>query len=186
MKRAALALLFCALAGAAAAQTATPTATAPKAATKTGGILGNRNTNQPIDIAADKSSADLNTKTVNWTGNVVVTQGDIKMHADAIKVSSDNGKASSIQASGHVVVDSPATGTVTGDTGVYDVGAHSVLMTGKVVLTHGKDVMRGTRLSVNLDTGQAVLGAAGPVTGTVAPGTQNGRVQGIFTPSGGN
>jgi lipopolysaccharide export system protein LptA len=47
------------------------------------------------------------------------------------------------------------------------------------VLTHGKDVMHGTKLTVNLDTGQAVLGAPGA-------GPANGRVQGTFTPGSGN
>ena len=31
-------------------------------------------------------------------------------------------------------------------------------MTGNVVLKKGKDVMRGAQLTVNLDTGQAILG----------------------------
>jgi lipopolysaccharide export system protein LptA len=155
--------------------------------TKARSLLGQRSTNQPIEVAADKSSADLNAKTVTWTGNVIVTQGDIKMHADAVKVNSDNGKTSTIQANGHVVVDSPASGTVTGDAGVYDVAAHTVLMSGKVVLTHGKDVMRGTPLVVNLDTGQATLGGRPSATLPGQPATQNnGRVQGVFTPTGRN
>jgi lipopolysaccharide export system protein LptA len=178
-------LMFCAAASGAGAQTTVPQSAATQSsAKKTGSVLGN--SNQPIDIAADKVAADLNTKTVTYSGNVVVTQGDIKMHADAMKVNTDNGKASTIQATGKVVVDSPVSGTVTGDTGVYDVSAHSVLMTGKVVLTHGKDVMRGTRLTVNLITGQAVLGAPGAVTGAAAKGAPEGRVQGTFTPTGGN
>jgi lipopolysaccharide export system protein LptA len=162
-----------------------PTANpASSAASKTTGtLLGSHNTNQPINIAADKFTADLNTKTVTYTGNVVVTQGDIRMHADAMKVNTVDGKAETIQANGGVIVDSPTSGTVTGDTGVYDVAAHSVLMTGKVVLTHGKDVMRGTRLTVNLVTGQAVLGAPGTTSNGNANG--NGRVQGVFTPTGG-
>ncbi len=144
-------------------------------------LLGERNTSQPINIAADKVTADLNAKSITYTGNVVVTQGEIRMHANAMKVNTDNGKAKTIQADGKVVVDSPATGTVTGDNGVYDVNQKTVLMSGKVVLTRGKDVMRGTKLTVNLVSGQAVLGASASTNGA-APG----RVQGVFTPSGGN
>jgi len=147
-------------------------------AAKSSSLLGGRDSNQPINIAADKVIADLNAKSITYSGNVVVTQGDIRMHAQAMKVNTDNGKAQTIQANGGVVVDSPASGTVTGDAGVYDVSAHTVLMSGKVVLTHGKDVMRGTKLTVNLLTGQAVLGASS--------GASTGRVQGVFTPSGGN
>ncbi len=151
---------------------------AADAPAKSTSLLGAHNGNQPINIAADKVMADLNAKSITYSGNVVVTQGDIRMHANAMKVNTDNGTAKTIQADGAVVVDSPASGTVTGDSGVYDVSAHTVLMSGKVVLTHGKDVMRGTKLTVNLVTGQAVLAAQS--------GANNGRVQGVFTPSGGN
>lgn len=154
---------------------------APVAGAQTKSALGQRNINQPINIAADKVTADLNAKSITYTGNVVVTQGEIRMHANAMKVNTDNGQARTIQADGKVVVDSPATGTVTGDNGIYDVNQKTVLMSGKVVLTRGKDVMRGTKLTVNLVTGQAVLGASGGANGA-APG----RVQGVFTPSGSN
>jgi lipopolysaccharide export system protein LptA len=175
-------LMLCAAAllfiGAAQAQTGPKPATPP--AGKTNSLLGKHNNSEPINFAADHWTADLNNKSFMYTGNVIVTQGDIRLHADTMKVLTDNGKAArTIQANGAVVVDSPATGTVTGDAGVYDVAAHTVLMTGKVVLTHGKDVMRGTKLTVNLDTGQATLGAQGAAQ-------SNGRVQGTFSPTGGN
>ncbi len=173
MKRATLlALMLC---------TALP-AYAQSAAPKTNALLGNRNTNQPINIAADKVTADLNAKTVTYSGKVIVTQGDIRLRADAMKVNTDNGKAQTITANGNVVVDSPASGTATGDNAVYDVTPRTVTLTGKVVLTHGKDVMRGTKLTINLLTGQAVLGAANGTNSAASPG----RVQGVFTPSGGN
>ena len=160
MTRAGLVLLFCCL------SVSSWAAEAPKA-----GLLGKHDTNQPINIAADKMLADLNAKTVTYTGNVIVTQGDIRMHANTMKA--DN-QANKIFADGKVVVDSPASGTVTGDSAVYDVAPRNVIMTGHVVLTRGKDVMRGTHLTVNLVSGQAQLGAQG------APG---GRVQGVFTPT---
>lgn len=172
MKQAAfLLLMLCAAAPAFAAD----------APAKTNSLLGNHNTNQPINIAADKVTADLNAKSVTYTGNVVVTQGDIKMHADAMKVNTDNGKAAqNIQASGHVVVDSPASGTATSDIGTYDVPNHLITLTGrKVVLVHNKDVSSGTKLTVNLVTNVATF---------VSDKTQggNGRVTGVFTPGGGN
>jgi lipopolysaccharide export system protein LptA len=51
-------------------------------------------------------------------------------------------------------------------------------MTGNVVLKKGKDVMRGCQLTVNMNTGQAVLGSCGQ-----AQGKSGGRVQGVFTPN---
>lgn len=145
-------------------------------------VLGKRDTSQPITINADQVQADLNAKSLTYNGNVVVTQGDIRMRANTIKVNSVNGKADNIQAQGGVVVDSPASGTATGDTGVYQVAARTVTLTGRpVVLKRAKDVMRGTQLTINLVTGKAVLGAKA-VAG--APALPGGRVQGVFTPSG--
>jgi lipopolysaccharide export system protein LptA len=89
-----------------------------------------------------------------------------------------------VLASGNVVVDSPKSGTATGDNGVYSVGPRTVLMTGNVVLKKGKDVMRGAQLTVNLVTGQAVLG--GGVKGSAQGAQSGGRVQAVFTPNSAN
>jgi lipopolysaccharide export system protein LptA len=89
--------------------------------------------------------------------------------------------ADNIEAKGNVVVDSPASGTITGDSGIYKVATRFVTMTGHVVLKRGKDVMRGSQLTVNMVTGQAVLGAKA-VAG--AAGLPGGRVQGVFVPGG--
>lgn len=145
---------------------------------------GKHDANAPINVSADKFLADSNSKTGTWTGNVVVIQGDMRMRANSVRlnvVGKDN-KPDKIFAAGNVVVDSPNSGTVTGDNGLYDVVAHTVTMTGKVVLTKEKNVMRGSQLTVNLDTGLATLGGGTKATGAT-PGTPGGgRVQGIFTP----
>ncbi len=150
-------------------------------APKSNGLLANRNSNQPIDVHADKFSADLNAKTFTYSGNVIVTQGDIRMHAADIKVNTADGKApTTIVATGGVVVDSPGSGTATGDAGTYDVPNHLITLTGrKVVLVHNKDVSSGTKLTVNLATNVATF-----VSDKAQGG--NGRVQGTFTPGGGN
>ena len=143
-------------------------------------ITGNHDNNAPITIAADNFQADLNAKSGTYTGNVVVVQGDTKLRANLMHIITVNGKADKITASGNVVVDSPTSGTATGDKGVYSVVPRTVVMTGSnVVLKKGKDVLRGTQLTVNLNTGQATLGAGGPK----APGAPGGRVQGVFTPN---
>ena len=134
--------------------------------------------NAPINISSDSFQADLNAKSGTYSGNVVITQGDMKLRANTVRLTTVNGKADKVMASGNVVVDSPKSGTATGENGVYSVVPRIVVMTGNVVLKKGKDVMRGTQLTVNLATGQAVLG--GGVKG-VAQGS--GRVQGVFLPN---
>jgi len=121
-----------------------------------------------------------NAKSGTYSGNVVIIQGDMKLRANTVKLSTVNSKLDKVFATGNVVVDSPASGTATGDNGIYSVVPRTVVMTGNVVLKKGKDVLRGSQLTVNLVTGQATLG--GGVKGqTGSPNT--GRVQGVFTPN---
>jgi lipopolysaccharide export system protein LptA len=134
--------------------------------------------NAPIAISSDSFQADLNAKSGTYTGNVVITQADTKIRANIVKLTTVNGKADKVVANGNVVVDSPKSGIITGENGIYSIVPRTVVMTGNVVMKKGKDVMRGTQLTVNLATGQAVLG------GGVKGQTQgSGRVQAVFTPN---
>jgi lipopolysaccharide export system protein LptA len=151
---------------------------APPPATPAKPVMGQHDNNAPIDISSDSFQADLNGKTGTWTGNVIVVQGDMKLRANTVRMTTVNGKADKVMANGNVVVDSPRSGTATGDNGVYSVVPRTVLLTGNVVLKKGKDVMQGAQLTVNLATGQAVLG------GGVKGQTQtSSRVKAVFTPN---
>lgn len=160
---------------------ALPSGAALAASPPQNSILGKHDSNAPINITADKVLADLNRKSITYTGNVIVIQGDVRMRANMMKVNTADGKADTIEAHGGVIVDSPRSGTATGDAGLYDVKPRTVTLTGRVVLTRAKDVLRGTKLTVNLNTGQAVLGAQGAAP--AAAGQRGGRVQGVFTPN---
>jgi lipopolysaccharide export system protein LptA len=132
-----------------------------------------------ITVASDRFTADLNAKTGTYSGNVIVTQCETKLRADTVHITTVNNQADKVNASGNVVVDSPKSGTATGQTGVYDVPHKMVTLTGNVVLKKNKSVMRGAQLTINLATGQANLG--GGVKSNV-PG--QGRVQAVFAPNG--
>jgi lipopolysaccharide export system protein LptA len=154
-------------------------ASAVQAAPAARPVTAQHDGNAPISISSDSFQADLNAKSGTYTGNVVIVQADMKLRANLVKLTTVNGKADKVVASGNVVVDSPKSGIVTGDNGVYAIVPRTVVMTGNVVLRKGKDVMRGMQLTVNLATGQAVLGGGKTPAGT--PG--NGRVQAVFTPN---
>jgi lipopolysaccharide export system protein LptA len=131
-----------------------------------------KNPNAPIDVKADSFGADEQSKMAIYTGNVIVRQADLSMRADLVRVAVADNKPQKIFAQGRIVVDAPS-GVATGDDGVYDVGPRVVTLTGHVLLTRDKDVMSGTKLTVNLLTGVATLtGGEG----------NSGRVHGIFTP----
>lgn len=152
-----------------------------QAATSSSPIV-HHDANQPIAVSADRFVAEKNPTSANggqitgtYSGNVIIIQGDIRMRANTVRINVINNKPDKIYANGNVVVDS-ASGTATGDAGVYDVAPRLVTLTGHVVLTKDKNVMRGAQLTVNLVTGVAQLG--GGVNGTHG----GSRVQGLFTP----
>ena len=163
--------LGAAVTGALEAQTAKPAA-------KRGATSKN---NCEIDAKSDKFIADLNSKTGQFVGNVIVTQCDTRLRADTVRITTVNNQADKVNASGNVVVDTPTAGTATGQSGVYDVPRRMVTMNGNVVLKKGKDVMSGQQLTINLATGQASLG--GGVKTQTSP---SGRVQAVFHPNTGN
>jgi lipopolysaccharide export system protein LptA len=129
-----------------------------------------RDSNAPINVSSDAFEGNFQTKVGTYSGNVIITQADNKLRADTVKVEVVAGKPNRFQATGHVVLVS-SSGVATGDTGIYDLGPRTVTLTGHVVLTKDKDVMRGTSLVVNMNTGESHLTAQG------APGN---RVQGLF------
>ena len=134
---------------------------------------GMSNPNAPIDLSADNMAADQNTGMVVYTGNVIVHQGEVKLRADKMRAKLVGNNPSHLYADGRVVIDAPS-GIATGDVGVYDVEPRLITLTGNVVLTKDKNVLRGHKLVVNLITGQATLdGGQG----------KTGRVQALFTPS---
>jgi lipopolysaccharide export system protein LptA len=168
-------ILFAALALSASAQAAPVVKPAPAAKP----VTGQHDSNAPITISSDSFQADLNAKSGTYSGNVVIVQADMKLRANVVKLTTVNDKIDKVVASGNVVVDSPNSGTVTGDNGVYSVVPRIVVMTGNVIMKKGKDVMRGVQLTVNLATGQAVMGGGKAQTGVQA----TGRVQGVFLPN---
>ena len=138
-----------------------------------GGLnMGKHDANAPINVSADTFVGDLNTKVGTYVGNVIVVQGDFKLRADKVSVHEVNGKPSFIDGAGNVLFTSTS-GNASGDSGIYDLNSKNITLDGKVVLTKEKNVMRGTHLVMNMETGKAQLTAKG------APG---GRVQGVFTP----
>lgn len=132
-----------------------------------------RDSDKPISIAADTTTADLRSETATYAGNVRVAQGDLKLRSDTLSIRAAKGTISRIEAKGNVVLASPQ-GHATGSTAVYDISQRQVTMGGKVVLAQGQNVLSGTSLVINLATGRAALTGAGGV---------DGRVRGIFVPT---
>ena len=129
----------------------------------------------PLNVSSDSFEGDFETKTGTYTGNVVVIQTVCRLRADKVNVKIVAGKPDEITADGNVVFATPS-GTATGDHGVYELEKDppTITLTGKVVLTKEKNVMRGTLLVVDTDSGVAHL---------TSHGAQNGRVQATLQPT---
>jgi lipopolysaccharide export system protein LptA len=158
------------------------------------------NADKPVNIEADSLEVDDRKKVAVFRGNVSATQGDVNMKSKEIEVSyngasnktasADNsapaasaapfgggGEITQIDAKGDVFItmkpskegDKPQ--TAKSDWALFDVKKQQVTMGGgEVVLTQGENVLRGTKLIVDITTGLSRFENKG------------GRIGAIFTP----
>jgi lipopolysaccharide export system protein LptA len=86
-----------------------------------------------------------------------------------------NAQITKIEAKGEVVITSDDDQTTTSDWALYDLPAQQVTVGGNVVLTQGKNVLKGDRLVIDLKTGESRF----ENTGDTAAG---GRIRALFMP----
>jgi lipopolysaccharide export system protein LptA len=127
-----------------------------------------------------------------FSGDVVVTRGPTVLKATSMKLYSDlggkdaggkpagkkepkTGGFTRIEAVGPVRVTSGES-SITGANAVVDMKAQLMTLTGNVVLTRGKDVATGDRLTVDLRTGRAKIDQAPgkPIRVLISPDTASG------------
>ena len=154
-----------------------------------------QNRDQPIQIEAASLEMRDKKKEATFSGNVKVVQGDTTMTSKTLVVfynstpaaaPSANSKAAKsapmpaaapgpggsssikrLEARGNVVV-TQKDQVVTGETAVFDTRTNLITMLGGIVLTQGKNVLRGDRLMVDMTTGVSrveirLRAGAGPV-----------------------
>jgi lipopolysaccharide export system protein LptA len=132
----------------------------------------------PIDISADRAEAQDRADRAIFAGNVVVKQGELTLKTARLTLAyaTQNGlDINRIDASGGVTVISPSE-TARGDFAVYDPQDALITMVGNVRLEREGSFLSGARLTIDLDTGRAVMD--GGLRGLNQGG---GRVSGRFT-----
>ena len=146
--------------------------------------LARHDVDAPITFDADKLDVRDNAAQALLTGSVRIVQGTMTLTADQVKLfyTRTGGKdpqVDRLDAQDHVVLTSPSE-RATGRYGIYDVTQRVVTMSGDVVLTRGESVLRGQRLTIDLDSGRSTLDAG--VVGGAKSGTAGGggRVSGRF------
>lgn len=138
------------------------------------------NSNQPVDYAADRIELQDRQNRVVLSGNVQITQGDLRLTAQRTTVAyTDEGglRIQRIDATGGVVV-TRGNERASGAAAVYDFNRRVIIMSGGVALRRGTDTLNGGRLTIDLNTGLSSVDGGGP------RGAQGGRVTGRFSVPG--
>ncbi|WP_304170173.1 LptA/OstA family protein [Phenylobacterium aquaticum] len=175
MKRWALAAFACGLtlAGPAAAQLA-------------------QNSDAPVDITADQLEVVNAQCLAVYTGGAEALQDTVRLRADTLKIYYKPGTGGSARGSsptggscGSLLDRMEATGSVYyvtpqqrvhGDTALYEAGSDTITISGDVVAARGQDVLKGSKLVINVKTGDAQMQSG--VKGRNKPG----RVRTVLYP----
>ncbi|WP_395329891.1 LptA/OstA family protein [Novosphingobium sp. BL-8H] len=130
--------------------------------------LSGHDSNAPVDFGADRIEMQDKQNRVVLTGNVDITQTDLRMRAARTVIDLANAKqlqVNRITASGSVVV-TRQDQTATGDTAIYDLNQRIITMVGNATLKRaGGDTLRGGRFVIDLKSGVSSA-SGGRVTGT--------------------
>lgn len=128
--------------------------------------ISGHNSNAPVDYAADRIELQDRQDRVVLSGNVAISQANLKLTAARTTVEfTDEGslQIQRITATGGVRVQRGSE-VATGDVAVYDFNRRIITMVGNASLMRNGDTLRGKRFVVDLRSG--VSSAEGRVSGT--------------------
>jgi lipopolysaccharide export system protein LptA len=131
---------------------------------------------KPVDIESDRMEIKDKEKQAVFTGNVNAKRSDVTLTCDSLVVDYSETKQSdgttksevtNLDAKGHVVIVT-AKQKITGEWAKMNVTTNDVVVGGNVVLVQGDTVLKGPKLTANLDTNKVEV--------------SGGRVKGSFLP----
>lgn len=142
----------------------------------------------PINFGADHIELQDKANRAVLAGNVSVRQAGMTLNAARMTVAytgqvvNGSPQVSRLDASGGVTVVRPDQ-TARSQYGIYDLNRRVITMLGAVSLTQGGNTVNGGRLTINLDTGRAVIdgSAVGGAAAGSAAQSRGGRVTGTFS-----
>ena len=187
--------------GAVNAQPAQPKAAAAPAVNKgpPNALQGfSQNRDQPVHIEAATLEVRDKDKVATFSGDVKVQQGDTGLRCKSLVVfyeqdNKDGAPAANtmpaadagpggqqrikrLEAKGGVIVTQKEQ-TATGELGIFDMATNTVTLSGNVIMTQGKNILRGDKLIVDLTSG---------VSKVESSKSANGRVQMLLQPGSGS
>jgi lipopolysaccharide export system protein LptA len=150
---------------------------------QTGNVSFKTDPSAPIEVEADQLDVMDNAKVAVFRGDVHATQGDFEIKsaelnafysgdaslADVGRPVPGTAKPSAtaltrIEAKKDVVVTSKDGQRASGDWANFDAKTNMATVGGDVVLTQGQNVVRGTRLVINMTSGESTIDTAPPMT----------------------
>ncbi len=148
--------------------------------------LGPNSGKGPVDIAGDEAEVQNKNCISIWRGNAEALQGEARLRANVIKIFFEPkagaagatgtgacGDLLRLEAQGSVYYVTSKDQRVRGDNGVYDAQSDTVTLTGDVVAVQGQNVLRGTKMVFNTQTGEGhMVGSGG-----------GARPRGVFYPA---
>jgi lipopolysaccharide export system protein LptA len=148
------------------------------------------NSDAPVNYAADRIELQDRQQRVVLSGNVEISQGDLRLRAARTTVAyTDAGtlKIQRLDATGGVVVTRGAE-RASGDVAIYDFNRRIITLAGNVALNRGSDTLNGGRLTIDLASGvSSVDGRIGGSSSALgSSGGGGGRVSGSFSVPGRN
>ena len=138
---------------------------------------------QPINIEADQLKVNDKNKTALFRGNVKAVQGGFELRSKSLEVlyagkpgtgkSGANGKVKKLTAKGTVLVTTTDDQTASSDWAEFDVVKQTIMLGDHVILTQGKNIIKGSRLIIDLKTSQSRFESARTENGI----RNRGRIQ---------
>lgn len=161
----------------------------------------------PVNVEADELTVNELQKTVQFLGDVRAVQGGFSIRTSKL-IAHYTGGASLLDPAGgdketsgeppgtqltrisareKVLVSSSGGQSATGDWAEFDVAGNTVTLGGDVVITQGKNIVRGTRLKIDMTTGNSVIETAPEAAGagwasTMQP--KGGTAKSVAVPGG--
>ena len=150
----------------------------------------------PIQADSDDLKTDNNNCIATYTGHVEALQDDARLRTDVMKVLADVGAKAPknpvktgdattsaacgdlkrIEAHGSVYYVNPKE-RVKGDDAVWEAGSDTLVITGDVVAVQERNVVRGSRMVINNQTGE------GHMEGSAKGASKPGRVRTVIYPN---
>ncbi len=112
----------------------------------------------PVEVNSDSLNVNQEDGSAEFVGNVVVTQGEMRLSAERVRViyNQDKSGIQRLEASDNVVLVSPPD-AAEGDRAEYSIETGVITMQGNVLLTQGVSTISSDQMVANLVDGTAVM-----------------------------